>query len=92
MKPSDLFGVIVRTIGLLAIIQGVWYSVYAFLQGAGVLSETEVDETKMYLASGIPLLCGGCLLLRGADWFVKFSYPETETVESIDVPTEREVT
>jgi hypothetical protein len=81
MKPSDLFGVIIRTIGLLAVIQGAWYLVYGFLQSAGTLPETEPSEAAMYFASGLPFLVGGCFFLRGADWIVKFSYPMTQLNE-----------
>lgn len=83
MKPNELFGVIVRTIGLLAVIQGAcWYLVYGFLLGAGTIPETEPDEATMYIASGMPLLIAGCVLLRGADWFVQFSYPQAQSDES----------
>jgi hypothetical protein len=82
MKADELFGVVVRTIGLLCVINGAWYLIYGFLQSAGTFGPSLEDETAMYFASGIPFMAGGCLLMRGADWFVKFSYPSATKSET----------
>lgn len=79
MKASDLFGVIVRTIGLLAVINGAWYLVFGFLDGAGAIAETTPGESKTYFASGVPFVVGGCFLIRGADLLVRFAYPQPPT-------------
>jgi hypothetical protein len=63
-------------------INGAWYLIYGLLQGAGSLSALQTDETESYFASGIPFLIGGCFLMRGADWFVHFSYPAASPLES----------
>jgi len=78
MKPSDVFGIIVRTVGLMLIINGAWYLAYGLFQNADALTGSPAAETKAYFASGVPFLIGGCLLMRAADWFVRFSYPEAK--------------
>ena len=78
MKGQELFGVVVRSAGLYLVISGAWYLIYGFLHSAGTLVETQLGEDKLYFASGIPFLLGGCLMLRGADWFVRFSYPPAD--------------
>ena len=78
MKPSDVFGIIVRTVGLFAMINGAWYLVFALSQQTDVLTGRPAEETKAYFVSGVPFLIGGCLLMRAADWFVSFSYPEVK--------------
>jgi hypothetical protein len=75
MKPSDLFGVIVRTIGLFSVFYGAWYLIYALLYQADILSTDYPDEIKAYFASGIAFLIGGVFMMRCAEWFVSFCYP-----------------
>jgi hypothetical protein len=78
MKPTDLFGVIVRTIGMLLLINGVWYLVYGLLEGAGAIPESQPEGATLYFASGLPFLIGGCFMMRGAEWLVRFCYPTTD--------------
>jgi len=87
MKPSDIFGIIVRTTGLVSAFNGVWYLAYGVSQGADVLTGAPSEETKAYFISGVLFLVGGCLLMRGADWFVRFSYPtRAATVHEVSDP------
>jgi hypothetical protein len=75
MKASDLFGVVVRTFGVSSVIYGVWYLLYGILEGVGLIPENQLGEIKMYFASGVAFFIVGLLMLRCANWFVRFSYP-----------------
>jgi hypothetical protein len=87
MIPSDLFGVIVRTVGLLSVYYGAWYLLYGLLYQADVFSTDYPDEMKMYFASGIAFLAAGAFMMRGANWFVSFCYPPSTNDDVEEPPT-----
>jgi hypothetical protein len=80
MKPSDLFGVAVRTIGLLIIL----YSLYDFLGGFDNFFENLLSanqdgnsgsvSTLSYFMFGVPEFIAGVLCFFLADWIVKLAY------------------
>jgi len=80
MKPSDLFGVTVRTIGLLIIL----YSLYDFLGGFDNFFENLLPSnqdnnsgtasTLSYFVFGIPEFIAGLLCFFLADWIVRLAY------------------
>ena len=80
MKPSDLFGVIIRTIGFLVIL----YSLYDFLGGfdnffenllsGGQDSNSGSASTLSYFVFGVPEFVVGALCFFLADWIVKLAY------------------
>ena len=63
MKPSDIFGIVVRTMGLILVLVALGSSIPAMVQ-PGVLF------------FGIPVLLLGLWLLRGGKAVVSFAYPE----------------
>lgn len=72
MRPSELFGVVVRTIGLLAVLSAAWAMLLATLAVVG-----GGPGANAMLLAGIPMLLVGSWLLRGgADSLVRFAYPE----------------
>ena len=72
MRPSELFGVVVRTIGLLAVLSAAWAMLLATLAVVG-----GGPGANAMLLAGIPMLLVGLWLLRGgADSLVRFAYPE----------------
>ncbi len=73
MKPTELFGVVVRTSGLYLVLSGAMYLIYGFLATTEILPATR--EARSYFMSGVPYVIGGCFLMRGANWFVTFCYP-----------------
>ena len=77
MKPSDLFGVVVRTLGLLLAVYGVWFLVYGVAQSLRVIAEVPEAETEAYFLSGLSAVAIGGVLMRCAHWFVQFSYPNS---------------
>ena len=71
MKPAELFGVVVRTIGLLLVLSSAWMVLLGLL---GVVLGGPGQMAGM-LVFGIPVLLIGIWLLRGARPLVEFAYP-----------------
>lgn len=63
MKPSEAFGVIVRTVGLLLVLSAIWVLVCAL-------------RTPGLILPAIPMILGGIWLLRGAPALIMFAYPD----------------
>jgi hypothetical protein len=75
MKPADVFGVAVRTIGLLVILAAVW----AIFLGTLAIVGGGPGQVAGLLFFGIPALIVGLILLRGgADAIVRFAYPHEQ--------------
>ena len=72
MKPSELFGVIVRAIGLPLVLAALWQLLGAVvnLVGGG-----PGNVVAMFM-TGIPALVVGLWFLRGAKALVSFAFPE----------------
>ena len=85
MKPSDLFGVVIRTIGLLVIL----YSLYDFLGGfdnffenllsSGSGGDSGSASTLSYFVFGVPEFIIGVMCFFLADWIVKLAYRDSST-------------
>lgn len=63
MKPSDIFGIVVRTMGLILVLVALGYAILAILQPGLLLAV-------------IPVLLLGLWLLRGGKAVVSYAYPE----------------
>ena len=63
MKPSDIFGIVVRTMGLILVLVALGYSIPAMVQPGLLFFE-------------IPALLLGFWLLRGGKAVVSFAFPE----------------
>jgi hypothetical protein len=83
MKPSELFGVVVRTIGFLVILYGLWNVWGGFeiivenilpLNGSG---EGDLVSSLVYFAYGVPSVVVGVLCFFLADWIVKLAYRDS---------------
>jgi hypothetical protein len=80
MKPSELFGVVIRTIGFLIIL----YSLYDILGGfdtflenllsGGQENDSASVSTLSYFVFGVPEFIVGVLLFFLADWVVRLAY------------------
>ena len=85
MKPSDLFGVVIRTIGFLVIL----YALYDFLGGfdsffenllsGGQDSNSGSASTLSYFVFGIPEFILGVVCFFLADWIVKLAYRDSSS-------------
>lgn len=74
MKTKDIFGLIVRTLGLAAFAYAFWYlysAIFMWLHSENMGSFTSRD----YIAAGLMCALAGCFLLRKADWVANFAYP-----------------
>ena len=80
MKPKDIFGIIVRVIGLVLLIYAIWFLIYGFATIMGY-SEVNVGYKVSYFISGTTFLLLSLYLLRGAPLLVKYSYPEKANKE-----------
>ena len=75
MNASDVFGVIVRTIGLLVLLAALWQIAVALL----TLVAGGPGNALALLLSGIPALLLGLWLLSGAKFLIAYAYPKKET-------------
>ncbi len=83
MKPSELFGVVVRTIGLFIIL----YSLYDILGGFDTFFESllpggqDRDSGSVsilsYFIFGVPEFIAGAACFFLADWIVKLAYRDS---------------
>lgn len=69
MKASDVFGLIVRTIGVIVLLLGGGCVFGGFLWAVGPMCDA-------YVVYGLACIGVGFSLLRNASWFVSFSYPD----------------
>ncbi|HMO03164.1 MAG TPA: hypothetical protein PKC67_10020 [Kiritimatiellia bacterium] len=80
MKPSDVFGIVVRTFGLYLIIWGLWNILSLAIEVVSLLAALINDEsldllTKLYyLLSGTGATLVGFFLLARADAVVRWAY------------------
>jgi hypothetical protein len=75
MRPAEMFGVVVRTIGLLVVLSAAWATCLGTL---GVVGGGP-GQVVALLFFGIPALVVGLVLLRGgADFVVRFAYPSQQ--------------
>ena len=71
MKPSELFGVVVRVTGLILSLVGIWQV------SIGILNLVFGGPVILpFLLRGVPMLIIGRWFLRGAPKLITFAYPE----------------
>ena len=75
MEGFEAFGVVVRTIGLLIMLYGVWFIWFAAAVSFGKATPHADTEGKDYWTSGIAFVLVGSVLLMQADKVVKIAYP-----------------
>ena len=80
MKPADIFGVAVRSIGLLVLLYGLYDMWSGFdnffenLLSPGNNGDSDAASTLSYFIFGVPEFIVGTLLFFLADWVVKLAY------------------
>jgi hypothetical protein len=67
MSSRQVFGVVVRTLGLLIILAG------GYTFASSVLFRAHFPW-HVYLVAGLVYLAAGAVLMWGAEWFVRFAY------------------
>jgi hypothetical protein len=82
MKPPEIFGVVVRAIGLCALLCGLYWllsgtkeTVYFTLSSLGVMEEQNTYAISYFVDGGATVLVG-LFLLRKTEVIVKLAYPE----------------
>jgi len=81
MKASEIFGLVVRIVGFLLLIYGLWY-VWAGLEGIpeslfqGIRGSDQSPESSLFadFAFGLPTTAFGAFCLFCADWITKWVY------------------
>jgi len=86
MKPSEVFGVVVRIIGLLFILAGMAYGISVIIVLLGVGSSYKGHGILSYGISFIIFSGTGLFFLRGAPPIVRFAYPETKNTTAAHQP------
>jgi len=77
MNASEIFGLIIRIIGLILALSGI-NNIY---QALIMVVQLEFMSSFTSLLFGIPTLVIGFWLLRGAPWLMSFSYPQHQIKE-----------
>lgn len=72
MKASEIFGIVIRVIGLIITLIGIYDIYRAFIMFVQVQSIGSLSP----LLFGVPSFLLGIWLLGGAPWLMLFSYPE----------------
>ncbi len=75
MAPRDIFGIIVRTIGVLALTAGATYLISTLIVLLSPETPHKSPLTAYVLASGVWFLLS-IYLIRGAPHLVRLAYPE----------------
>ena len=75
MTPKDIFGIVVRSLGLPLLVYAFWYLAYGFAILAGMQEHGPGYRTG-YFISGFLCLAISLYFLRGAPLLLRFSYPE----------------
>jgi hypothetical protein len=83
MKPFELFGVVVRTVGFLVIIYSLWNiwagfdNVFENILQANQGGDADMPSSFSYFAFGIPGLVFGAVCFFCASWIVKLAYRDS---------------
>ena len=76
MNAKDVFGLVLRVLGVIGVLWGCSYlmSVVYYLMG----THPEGYTIYHYLVAGIVIIALGLYFLRGAPHIVRFAYPDRE--------------
>ena len=86
MKPSDVFGICVRVIGLLGLLTGSGYVIGGICFALWGKVEYEGFRTGQYLFYGVVFCAIGLYFMRGAPHFIRFAYPDEKVRNSNNTP------
>ena len=78
MKPRELFGVVIRSVGLLMLIGGLLY-LYSALVTLLAPDTPRASSPMIYLGACLVWLALGAYLLRGAPHLLRFAYRDDQT-------------
>jgi hypothetical protein len=80
MKPQDIFGIILRSIAFWLCVWGAWNTIAGIKYllptiTAWISGTTYQYDSFGYFIYGLPAFLSGIIILRFADFFVRFTYP-----------------
>jgi hypothetical protein len=82
---AELFGLVVRCVGLYYALYGVWYFYWAVLISAGLYRDNPLESLSkndgpLYGVEGVSRVIAGLLLMRLAPKLVQFCYPTNDHI------------
>ncbi len=89
MKPSHVFGIVIRMTGVLLWLGALWQIYRAVVVLAGRTSWVDTYGHAFYdhLIPAIGLVVAGIVLLRGSDWLRKYAFQEAVLSEASNRPS-----
>lgn len=80
MKASDIFGIVIRTVGVGLWIAAAWQAYKFFYVLMGNTSWVHSTRHAFYdhLFPAACLVAGGMALIRGSAWLARYAYPKSE--------------
>ena len=79
MKARDIFGLLVRFLGIGVLLWALWYLAFALAFAVRALHDTgHESDMCVYFTTAIPGLIIGLVLLRFGRQIVRFSYPSNK--------------
>lgn len=79
MTSRDVFGIIVRSVGLVLFFIAIWYGFGAFFTAVGFYKTG--SSAGQYFVAFVLMLFFGLYFLRGAPAVLQFSYPDESAAE-----------
>jgi hypothetical protein len=74
-EQGRVFGIIVRTIGLIVGLYGLYCLWYMLMRSFGMSTRANLPPTSAFMF-GVFYLVLGVVILRKADWVVRFAYDQ----------------
>jgi hypothetical protein len=79
MKARDIFGIIVRTVGLCAVLYSIWNLAFGVIMVFGLFDGgSQTGSVVAYFTFGVPALIVGILLMLLARPIVRVCYPDNK--------------
>ncbi len=76
MKAPDIFGIVIRVLGILLVLWSLWYLTFGVAFVIHALHDTgHESDSGAYFTTGIPGFIVGIALLRFGRMIVRFGYP-----------------
>ena len=85
MKPRDLFGVVIRSIGLLTLIGSLLY-LYSAVVVLAAPDTPHASSPLSYIGACVALLLVSAYFLRGAPQLVRLAYRDDTNAKPCDAP------
>ena len=78
MRARDIFGIIVRTVGLFLFLYSIWNLAFGIVWVLGFWGRSHPDAAIAYFTFGVPALIVGMLLMLRGRQIVRLCYLENK--------------